>query len=123
MGGDGGREVVFADADLDTALDSALFGVMSLNGERCTAGSRILVERTVYDSFLARRSEPLGFLIDFFAWSVHDVAFILGSLSLQGHIERGPGRQGVSNAFYVYLRDPTGTGWRSTPPTTFTAST
>ena len=49
--------VVFADADLEAALDSALFGVMSLNGERCTAGSRILVERTVYGSFLARLSE------------------------------------------------------------------
>jgi 5-carboxymethyl-2-hydroxymuconic-semialdehyde dehydrogenase len=46
--------VIFADADLDAALDSALFGVMSLNGERCTAGSRILVERTVYDSVVDR---------------------------------------------------------------------
>ncbi|SEE37267.1 5-carboxymethyl-2-hydroxymuconic-semialdehyde dehydrogenase [Arthrobacter alpinus] len=43
--------VVFADADLDAAVDSALFGVFSLNGERCTAGSRILVERGIYDEF------------------------------------------------------------------------
>jgi 5-carboxymethyl-2-hydroxymuconic-semialdehyde dehydrogenase len=43
--------VVFADADLDAAVDSALFGVFSLNGERCTAGSRILVERAIYDEF------------------------------------------------------------------------
>ena len=46
--------VIFADADLDAAIDSALFGVMSLNGERCTAGSRILVERTVYDAVVSR---------------------------------------------------------------------
>jgi len=46
--------VVFADADLDAALDSALFGVFSLNGERCTAGSRVLVERPVYDEFVER---------------------------------------------------------------------
>jgi 5-carboxymethyl-2-hydroxymuconic-semialdehyde dehydrogenase len=46
--------VVFADADLDAALDSTLFGVFSLNGERCTAGSRILVERAVYDEFVER---------------------------------------------------------------------
>lgn len=46
--------VVFADADLDAAIDSTLFGVFSLNGERCTAGSRILVERPVYDEFLER---------------------------------------------------------------------
>jgi 5-carboxymethyl-2-hydroxymuconic-semialdehyde dehydrogenase len=46
--------VVFADADLDAAIDSTLFGVFSLNGERCTAGSRILVERAIYDEFLER---------------------------------------------------------------------
>ena len=46
--------VIFADADLDAAIDSALFGVMSLNGERCTAGSRILAERAVYDAVVAR---------------------------------------------------------------------
>jgi 5-carboxymethyl-2-hydroxymuconic-semialdehyde dehydrogenase len=46
--------VVFADADLDAAIDSTLFGVFSLNGERCTAGSRILVERAIYDEFCER---------------------------------------------------------------------
>ena len=54
--------VVFADADLDVALDSALFGVFSLNGERCTAGSRVLVERSAYDDFvahLAKRAEQV----------------------------------------------------------------
>ncbi len=45
--------IVFADADLEAALDSTLFGVFSLNGERCTASSRILVERSVYDQFVA----------------------------------------------------------------------
>jgi 5-carboxymethyl-2-hydroxymuconic-semialdehyde dehydrogenase len=54
--------IVFADADLDRATDSALFGVFSLNGERCTAGSRILAERSVYDGLveqLARRAERI----------------------------------------------------------------
>src|SRR5581483_4764119 len=46
--------VVFADCDVERALDSALFGVFSLNGERCTAGSRILVERPLYDEFARR---------------------------------------------------------------------
>jgi 5-carboxymethyl-2-hydroxymuconic-semialdehyde dehydrogenase len=49
--------VIFADADLDAAIDSALFGVMSLNGERCTAGSRILAERGVYDTVVERLAE------------------------------------------------------------------
>jgi 5-carboxymethyl-2-hydroxymuconic-semialdehyde dehydrogenase len=46
--------VIFADADVDAAVDSALFGVMSLNGERCTAGSRILAERSVYSELVQR---------------------------------------------------------------------
>ena len=46
--------IIFADADIDAAVDSALFGVMSLNGERCTAGSRILTERSVYASLTER---------------------------------------------------------------------
>jgi 5-carboxymethyl-2-hydroxymuconic-semialdehyde dehydrogenase len=46
--------VVFADADLDAAVDATIFGVFSLNGERCTAGSRILVQREVYDEFVQR---------------------------------------------------------------------
>jgi 5-carboxymethyl-2-hydroxymuconic-semialdehyde dehydrogenase len=46
--------LIFADADLDAAIDSALFGVMSLNGERCTAGSRILAERSVYPALVER---------------------------------------------------------------------
>jgi 5-carboxymethyl-2-hydroxymuconic-semialdehyde dehydrogenase len=49
--------VIFADADLDLATDSALFGVFSLNGERCTAGSRILAQRSVYDSLVSRLAE------------------------------------------------------------------
>src|SRR5580704_9753545 len=46
--------LIFADADLDQAIDSALFGVFSLNGERCTAGSRILAERSIYDVLVRR---------------------------------------------------------------------
>src|SRR3546814_6321651 len=41
--------LVFDDADLDRALDAALFTIFSLNGERCTAGSRIFVQESVYD--------------------------------------------------------------------------
>jgi len=46
--------IIFADADLDLATDSALFGVMSLNGERCTAGSRILADQSVYGELVER---------------------------------------------------------------------
>mgnify|MGYP000957076716 CR=1 FL=1 len=43
--------VVFDDADMARAMDAALFMIFSNNGERCTAGSRILVQRTVYAAF------------------------------------------------------------------------
>ncbi|MGO2655629.1 MAG: 5-carboxymethyl-2-hydroxymuconate semialdehyde dehydrogenase [Pseudoclavibacter sp.] len=46
--------IVFDDADLDAAIDATIFGVFSLNGERCTAGSRILVQRKIYDEFVER---------------------------------------------------------------------
>lgn len=49
--------IVFEDADFDAAIDSTLFGVFSLNGERCTAGSRILVQRSIYDRFVTEYAE------------------------------------------------------------------
>ena len=46
--------VIFDDADLPRALDAALFMIFSNNGERCTAGSRILVQKSIYADFVAR---------------------------------------------------------------------
>jgi 5-carboxymethyl-2-hydroxymuconic-semialdehyde dehydrogenase len=49
--------VVFADADLERAADAAVFMIYSLNGERCTSSSRLLVEESVYDKFTALVAE------------------------------------------------------------------
>ncbi|MFI6297300.1 5-carboxymethyl-2-hydroxymuconate semialdehyde dehydrogenase [Nonomuraea sp. NPDC050790] len=46
--------IVFDDADLERALDAAVFGVFSLNGERCTASSRVLVHASIYAEFTVR---------------------------------------------------------------------
>ena len=46
--------VIFEDADLARALDAAVFMIFSNNGERCTAGSRILVHKSVYADFAAK---------------------------------------------------------------------
>jgi len=46
--------IVFADADLDRALDAVLFMIYSLNGERCTSSSRLLVQRSIADPFLEK---------------------------------------------------------------------
>ena len=49
--------IVFDDAELDRAVAGALFGIFWNAGEICTAGSRILVHRPVYDAFLDRFTE------------------------------------------------------------------
>jgi 5-carboxymethyl-2-hydroxymuconic-semialdehyde dehydrogenase len=46
--------VVFEDAAPERALDAALFMAFSNNGERCTAGSRILVQRSIYADFVEK---------------------------------------------------------------------
>jgi 5-carboxymethyl-2-hydroxymuconic-semialdehyde dehydrogenase len=46
--------VIFEDADLDRALDAAVFMIFSNNGERCTAGSRILVQQSIYADFVQK---------------------------------------------------------------------
>jgi len=44
--------IFFADSDFEAAVDGALFGVFINQGEVCSAGSRILVEKTIYKAFL-----------------------------------------------------------------------
>jgi 5-carboxymethyl-2-hydroxymuconic-semialdehyde dehydrogenase len=49
--------VVFEDADLDRAVDAAVFMIYSLNGERCTSSSRLLVQASIYERFVDRVAE------------------------------------------------------------------
>ena len=49
--------VVFDDANLGAALDAAIFMIYSLNGERCTSSSRLLIQDTIADEFEARLVE------------------------------------------------------------------
>ncbi|MBE0008461.1 MULTISPECIES: 5-carboxymethyl-2-hydroxymuconate semialdehyde dehydrogenase [unclassified Arthrobacter] len=77
--------VVFADADLDAAIDSALFGVFSLNGERCTAGSRILVERAIYDDFCDRYAARAKAIV---VGDPHDPKTEVGALVHPEHFDK-----------------------------------
>jgi betaine-aldehyde dehydrogenase len=45
--------VVFADADFEAAVDGALFGAFANQGEVCSAGSRLLVQRPIYEKMCA----------------------------------------------------------------------
>ena len=77
--------VIFDDADQARALDAAVFMIFSNNGERCTAGSRILVQRSIYADFVqkfverARRisvGDPL------------DEATLVGPMITQAHLAK-----------------------------------
>ncbi len=49
--------IVFADADLDAALRGAMNGIFYGKGEVCAAGSRLLVEQSIYDDFVAKLAD------------------------------------------------------------------
>ena len=44
--------LVFDDADFDRALDAVVFMIYSLNGQRCTSSSRLLIQRGIQDKFV-----------------------------------------------------------------------
>ena len=46
--------IVFDDADLDRALDAVVFMIYSLNGERCTSSSRLLIQQNIAEKFIER---------------------------------------------------------------------
>jgi 5-carboxymethyl-2-hydroxymuconic-semialdehyde dehydrogenase len=77
--------VVFADADFERALDAAVFMIFSNNGERCTAGSRILVDQAIYPEFVQRFVErakriPVGDPLD--------EKTIVGPMISRGHLDK-----------------------------------
>jgi 5-carboxymethyl-2-hydroxymuconic-semialdehyde dehydrogenase len=77
--------VVFEDADLPRALDAAIFMIFSNNGERCTAGSRILVQKSIYPEFVQRFAErarriPVGDPLD--------EKTIIGPMISANHLEK-----------------------------------
>lgn len=77
--------IVFASCDFERALDGALLGIYSNNGQQCLAGSRILLERRIADRFIEafiaraarlRIGDPM------------DVATEIGPLAFRAHLQR-----------------------------------
>lgn len=52
--------IVFEDADIDRAVDAVVFMIYSLNGERCTSSSRLLVHSSLYERFIDRVAERVA---------------------------------------------------------------
>jgi betaine-aldehyde dehydrogenase len=79
-----GANIVLADADLDDAVDGALFASFFNTGECCVAGSRLLVQDTIADAFverLAERTERIRL-------GGPDDDAELGALIDEGHVEK-----------------------------------
>ncbi|MBB6281893.1 5-carboxymethyl-2-hydroxymuconate semialdehyde dehydrogenase [Geobacillus subterraneus] len=77
--------IVFADADMERALDAAVWGMYSLNGERCTANSRLLLERSIYDEFVERLKQRVDQIV---IGDPMNPATELGPLIHRAHWER-----------------------------------
>ncbi|HEY7940828.1 MAG TPA: aldehyde dehydrogenase family protein [Candidatus Limnocylindrales bacterium] len=80
--------VVFADADIDAAAAGAAFGIFYTQGENCNAGSRILVERSIYGRFVdlvVARAEALR------VGAPADESTDMGALISRPHLEKVAG--------------------------------
>jgi len=77
--------VIFDDANLERALDAAVFMIFSNNGERCTAGSRILVQRSIYADFAQKFAERARRLA---VGDPLDEKTIIGPMISQGHLAK-----------------------------------
>jgi 5-carboxymethyl-2-hydroxymuconic-semialdehyde dehydrogenase len=77
--------VIFEDADLGRALDAAVFMIFSNNGERCTAGSRILVQKSIYADFAKRFAERAQRLV---VGDPQDEKTIVGPMISPGHLAK-----------------------------------
>lgn len=77
--------VVFEDAHLERALDAALFMIFSNNGERCTAGSRILVQQSIYADFAQKFAARARKIV---VGDPLDEKTIVGPMVSQGHLAK-----------------------------------
>ena len=77
--------VIFEDADFERALDAAVFMIFSNNGERCTAGSRILVQKGIYAKFVERFVERAKRIT---VGDPLDEKTIVGPMISQGHLAK-----------------------------------
>ena len=77
--------VVSEDADQARALDAAIFMIFSNNGERCTAGIRILVQQSIYANFVAKFTERAKLIV---VGDPSDERSTIGPMISQAHLAK-----------------------------------
>jgi len=77
--------IIFADADFDVALEFAMFGIYAGQGEVCSAGSRLLLQRSLAERFLPRLADASNKIV---VGDGLDPATEMGPLITRSHLER-----------------------------------
>lgn len=77
--------IILESADLERALDGALAGIFTTNGQQCLAGSRILVQRSIADAFIRRFVERTRAIR---VGDPFDPRTELGPLAYRAHMEK-----------------------------------
>ena len=77
--------IVFDDADFDRALDAVVFMIYSLNGQRCTSSSRLIIQNSIREKFLAALKQRVAQLK---VGDPLDPATEVGPLIHKGHFSK-----------------------------------
>ncbi len=77
--------IVFGDADFDVAIEFAMFAIFAGQGEVCSAGSRLLLDRSLADRFLPRLAEASNRIV---VGDGLDPKTEMGPLITRTHMER-----------------------------------
>ena len=78
-------QLLFADADLDNALNGIISGIFLSNGQTCVAGSRLIIESSIHDEVVERMVERAGRLQAGDPLSLHTE---IGPLANQAHLDK-----------------------------------
>jgi len=102
--------IVFDDADIERALDAVIFMIYSLNGERCTSSSRVLVQSSIYGEFTERLAEkmkrvPVGHPLD--------PSAVIGPLIHPRHLDKVCSYHEIARADGATVIE--GPGWADAP--------
>jgi len=103
--------IVFDDAEMERALDAVIFMIYSLNGERCTSSSRVLIQESIYDQFTSRIADkmatvPVGHPLD--------PSSVIGPLIHPRHLDKVCSYADIAAAEGANVVQ--GRGWPDAPP-------
>jgi aldehyde dehydrogenase (NAD+) len=76
--------IVFADADIDSAVNAQVSGIFAATGQSCVAGSRLIVSNEIKDTFLARLKEKAEAVV---IGAPDDLATEVGPLCTEGQLQ------------------------------------